>query len=261
MDENEYITLDGLSARLAIHERCTVGTDNLDATLIAFALSEDPTTLLDIGCGTGQFLETISKQRGGISLHGIDLSPSAVQSTCRRGIKATEGDAQHIPFPDDSFSAVVAKHMIYHVDNPRKALLEMRRVARPGGTLSISVNNTNSLPRIQETLLRAITLAGATPRQSNNWIDGDTLGQLMTSEFGDCQTVSAQSLLRLQSATDLFTYCDASLNMYLSEQEARSELRESIRHFLSELCESEFRNRRYGWFDVKGWTICHKKLP
>ena len=43
-------------------------------------------------------------------------------------------DAQDIPFPDGSFDAVIANMMLYHVPDISKALREIRRVLRPGGT-------------------------------------------------------------------------------------------------------------------------------
>lgn len=44
-------------------------------------------------------------------------------------------DAQSIPYPDAAFDGLIANHMLYHVPDRPRALAEIRRVLRPGGTL------------------------------------------------------------------------------------------------------------------------------
>lgn len=45
-----------------------------------------------------------------------------------------QADTQSIPFEQDSFDAVIANMMLYHVPDLRRALLEVRRVLKPGGS-------------------------------------------------------------------------------------------------------------------------------
>ena len=48
------------------------------------------------------------------------------------------GDAEHLPFPDESFEAVVCSEVFEHIKNPRHAAEEMWRVLRPGGALVLT---------------------------------------------------------------------------------------------------------------------------
>ena len=61
----------------------------------------------------------------------------AEQSLLHTDLKFTFGkiDAQSIPYEKDSFDAVIANHMLYHVPDLARTLSEIRRVLRPEGCL------------------------------------------------------------------------------------------------------------------------------
>ncbi|MEK9178896.1 MAG: methyltransferase domain-containing protein, partial [Patescibacteria group bacterium] len=61
-----------------------------------------------------------------------------------------EGNAETLPFNDDSFDGVVANNVIFYVENPKKMTGEAYRVLKPGGVLAISGPNQN--PDIQKLL-------------------------------------------------------------------------------------------------------------
>lgn len=89
--------------------------------------------VLDAGCGTGGMLRWLTE----FDAHGADLSPHAVELCHRRGLLHVKQASIHdLPFPDGTFDAVLSLDVLYHaaVDESR-ALVEMRRVLRPGGLL------------------------------------------------------------------------------------------------------------------------------
>jgi len=59
-------------------------------------------------------------------------------------------DAQQIPFEADTFAAVIANHMLYHVPDRAKALAEMQRVLKPGGTVYLATNGLSHLRELYE---------------------------------------------------------------------------------------------------------------
>jgi SAM-dependent methyltransferase len=63
-------------------------------------------------------------------------------------------DAQAIPFPDESFDAVVANHMLFHVPDRERAIGEMRRVLRSGGKLYASTNGSEHLGELRDLIAR-----------------------------------------------------------------------------------------------------------
>ena len=103
--------------------------------------------LLDVGCGTGEWLRA-ARERGA-QPSGIDLSHKAIDAS-----KAAmpEGDfrcgpAETLPFPDASFHWVTCLGSLEHFVDPARALREMARVARPDAELLILVPNADFLTR------------------------------------------------------------------------------------------------------------------
>lgn len=95
--------------------------------------------VLDVCAGPGM-LARAAVERGADAV-GLDFSAQAVEAA-RAGIpeaEFVEGDAQSLPFPDESFDAVVCGFGIIHLPEPAAALAEMHRVLRPGARMAASV--------------------------------------------------------------------------------------------------------------------------
>ena len=93
-----------------------------------------PGRVLEVGCGTGEFAQRLTSELD-MELIALDLSHRMVELTLARGVDARIGDVQALAFPDESFDCVVAGWILYHVQALEQAILECRRVLRPGGTL------------------------------------------------------------------------------------------------------------------------------
>jgi SAM-dependent methyltransferase len=63
-------------------------------------------------------------------------------------------DARALPFPDASFDAVLACHMLYHVPDRARAYAEVKRVLRPGGRFVAATNVWTHLIELRELLTR-----------------------------------------------------------------------------------------------------------
>lgn len=99
-----------------------------------------PARVLEVGCGTGGFAERVLAALPAVDLVAIDQSERLVELTSARGVTAHVADTQSLPFPEDSFDAVAAMWMLYHVTDLHRGLAEVRRVLRPGGTF-VAVTN------------------------------------------------------------------------------------------------------------------------
>ena len=104
--------------------------------------------VLEIGCGTGHCLVEMAPQAGDEGhVEGIDLSEGMLKqaetvvaaSDAGGRIHLTQGDAEHMPFEDDSFDAVFTSFTLELFDNPDIPLVlaEIRRVLKPGGRLCV----------------------------------------------------------------------------------------------------------------------------
>jgi ubiquinone/menaquinone biosynthesis C-methylase UbiE len=94
---------------------------------------------LEIGTGTGYFSEILSRH---CKYTGLEIDPESCQRA-RERVKTSavvvEGDAQVQPFPDCSFTRIVALEVLEHVPDFRKAVREIYRCLAPNGRVIISV--------------------------------------------------------------------------------------------------------------------------
>jgi len=96
--------------------------------------------VLDVGCGTGKTTAALIKM--GMDVTGLDFSVSAI-SHCigMYGEKAkfTLAECDRMPFPEDSFDAIVAVHIFEHLDKEQIAgtVKEISRVLIPGGIVFV----------------------------------------------------------------------------------------------------------------------------
>src|SRR5947209_7005322 len=93
--------------------------------------------VLDAGCGSGRTLEDLSSY-GDVS--GIELNPIAAEQASARGDFEIEiGRVEELPWADASFDLITCLDVLEHTADDRVALLELRRVCKPGGRLLLTV--------------------------------------------------------------------------------------------------------------------------
>jgi SAM-dependent methyltransferase len=93
--------------------------------------------ILDIGCGTGGNLETLS---GFGRAEGVDISSEALDFCRARGLNnVRQGAAETLPYESESFDLVTGLDVVEHLDDDVAGLREMRRVLRPGGRMLLFV--------------------------------------------------------------------------------------------------------------------------
>ncbi len=105
----------------------------LDAAVIGAEQS-----ILDVACGPG-FVAASAAGRGA-KARGLDFSASMLRIARVRHptIPFDQGDAEALPYPDNSFDAVVSNFGIHHVPRPLVALREALRAVRSGGSLAFT---------------------------------------------------------------------------------------------------------------------------
>jgi ubiquinone/menaquinone biosynthesis C-methylase UbiE len=137
----QYETEAGLAARKAVYKEVT-GPDAREMA-VDEVLRGSPERVLEVGCGEGELAERLAGVVSGFI--AIDQSPRMVELTQARGVDARVGDVQQLPFPDDSFDAVLAAWMLYHVPDLDRGLAEIKRVLRPHGRLVATTNGADHL--------------------------------------------------------------------------------------------------------------------
>src|SRR3954452_14149136 len=92
--------------------------------------------VLDAGCGSGRTLDELARYG---RPHGVELNPLGLVAARTRGHEIEHAPVESIPYEDESFDLVTCLDVIEHTDDDVVALRELRRVARPGSPLVVSV--------------------------------------------------------------------------------------------------------------------------
>jgi 2-polyprenyl-3-methyl-5-hydroxy-6-metoxy-1,4-benzoquinol methylase len=104
--------------------------------------------VLDVACGTGNL--AIPLARRGCRVTGVDIATNLLEQARERaaaeGLKAVfdEGDAEHLPYPDATFDAVVSMFGAMFAPRPELVASELARVLKPGGLLAMANWNPES---------------------------------------------------------------------------------------------------------------------
>jgi ubiquinone/menaquinone biosynthesis C-methylase UbiE len=98
---------------------------------------------LELGCGTGVFLEMTA--RSGATIHGLDLSEDLLAKARTKlsrfpNVILDQGNAEQMPYPDAEFDTVYGSSVLHHLDLDT-ALREVHRVLKPGGRLVFAEPN------------------------------------------------------------------------------------------------------------------------
>lgn len=105
--------------------------------------------VLDVGTGRGRF--AISFALEGANVYAVDISREMLQLAENESdeagarIEFHQGDAENLPYADESFDIVTCMEAIMHLPDPQRAIHELARVARPGAKIIVSMNNAISL--------------------------------------------------------------------------------------------------------------------
>jgi ubiquinone/menaquinone biosynthesis C-methylase UbiE len=104
----------------------TVMWKNEQATLELIRDYAPSGPMLDVGCGMGDLLEKFP----GRHRRGIDISEDYLKIGRKRRLPVSYGEAENIPFPDDSFEVVLATDILEHVFDLNAVVKELVRVSR-----------------------------------------------------------------------------------------------------------------------------------
>jgi ubiquinone/menaquinone biosynthesis C-methylase UbiE len=99
-------------------------------------------SLLDVGCGPGTITMDLASRVAPGAVIGMDCSEDALAAARELSGDLPElsfcaGDVYAMEFDDSAFDVVHAHQVLQHLDDPVGALVEMRRVCRPGGMVAV----------------------------------------------------------------------------------------------------------------------------
>ncbi|PYV60786.1 MAG: hypothetical protein DMG95_13710 [Acidobacteria bacterium] len=137
--------LDATRARLL--ERARISPKDFFAPL---ALSPG-LNVLDVGCGTGDFLRLLAPIVSPGKAVGLDLSETMIAEAVQRSAQDSVnlsfrvGSALELPFQAESFDRVLATQVLLHIPDPWSALAEMKRVLAPSFQAAFAISGSMTL--------------------------------------------------------------------------------------------------------------------
>jgi ubiquinone/menaquinone biosynthesis C-methylase UbiE len=151
--------------------------------LISAAQIVETDKILEVGCGAGHILERIQKGK----LYGIDISDIQIKrATERLGNKVVlvKSPGEKIPYEDGYFDKLLCSEVIEHVLDPTPLLVEMKRVLKDEGILSLSIPNENLINFAKKIIIKIGLKKLIAPKQ-NGWdlAEKDNLGEWHLHEF------------------------------------------------------------------------------
>jgi cyclopropane fatty-acyl-phospholipid synthase-like methyltransferase len=145
--ERAYIPAAGHDWLLVFYDPIAklLGTESAHRALIDQARLGPGQRVLEIGCGTGNLMMLVKSLHPAVDLVGLDPDPKALDRARRKAdrrrvaVTLDRGYADELPYPDGSFDRVLSALMLHHLqrDEKSRALHQVRRVLRPGGSLHV----------------------------------------------------------------------------------------------------------------------------
>lgn len=118
------------------------GSDALAASAMFVKAPDASSSLLDVGCGAGDFMATMRDL--GWRVSGVETDPQAVERAVQRGLDVRHSGLEDAGFAGASFEALTMAHVIEHVHDPLQLLAECRRILKPRGVLVLLTPNSDS---------------------------------------------------------------------------------------------------------------------
>ena len=162
LKSDQYRDSGNLDARIVIHQRFSTNSYGWFKWIFDTLLSlPEHARILELGCGQGLlWKENIDRIPTGWNITLSDLSSGMLDAAWRnlvvtgRAFKFEELDAQSVPYEDQTFDAVIANHMLYHVPDRPKAIGEIKRILKANGRLIATTVGANHMKEMKDWLRR-----------------------------------------------------------------------------------------------------------
>ncbi|NWK68691.1 class I SAM-dependent methyltransferase [Bacillus paramycoides] len=217
--KRQYNVSNHLQTRIDTHKHFEKKRVNVDEVVIEHLQLQGKEKILEVGCANGKFLSLLQTNGHTGHLTGFDQSETMLSEAAIKNsiIEWKLGDASKLPFEDNCYDWIVARHMLYHMKDVEKTIQGFHKVIRPGGGLLATTNSKVSLPRIDEMcnkMLVAFDLPKTSPSAAPFCLENGK--ELLQSVFPTVEETIIHNALIFHHATPIVNYISSmfpSLNI------------------------------------------------
>ena len=204
----QYSTSNGLNTRIAFHDMYSTNKYGYGNWILSNYEISEGAKVLELGCGTANIWVGHDDLIAKCELLTLTDMSEGMLSTARENIGERKNvayalaDIQDIPFEDDSFDAVIANSMLYHVPNIECGIREVRRVLRNEGVFYCATYGENNFTDV---LADWFELDGESFRPNHNFTmqNGE---QKLKEAFTNVEANFYEDSLHITNIDDLTDY-------------------------------------------------------
>jgi SAM-dependent methyltransferase len=175
----------------AVYER---GRPDYPAAAVSWLLADAPARVVDLGAGTGKLTRALVGRAPSVIAVEPDPGMRRVLADHLPGVRVLDGTGEHLPLPDGCADAVVVGQAWHWVD-PARAVPEVARVLRAGGTLGLVWNDRDERDPWVAALSDLLEEYGTSPDAGYQPIVGAPFGVLETSEWEWTNPVTVDTVI------------------------------------------------------------------
>lgn len=249
-----------LSLKRTVHEFYSSVPIHLDAEMCELLDMKGQEAILDIGCGTGDFLIHLRKMQGHQGpLYGGDISSGVFNKAKvlsdleNLDIQFFVGSILRLPFPSNYFDVISAQHMLSHVP-VKEALEESKRVLAKQGKFTATANSLHSYPYVSKYRKLAFEMMGwGEPIFTTTFFNLENMREALSQSWPKVTIKKLEGELKIPK-NEFLKYFSA--NMLIWEPLPTEEETKRILHTVSEQVEQDTENGFIVEPKVVGLALC-----
>lgn len=154
---NKEKIISNFSGSAESYDRHAILQKEMADEIFAWADTENPSSILDIGCGTGYLTARLAKRFPSAEVVGIDIAPGMIEvarrKSAQKNLLFAVGDGEGLPFSGHSFDLVVANASLQWM-RLSEVLPEVLRVLRPKGKFLFNTFGPETLRELKQSRFR-----------------------------------------------------------------------------------------------------------
>lgn len=216
--KQQYSDDKNLSIRTKLHSKHSTNKQGLVPWLFEKYEFFENCHILELGCGNGgQWQNRIESLPESCSLTLSDFSKGMVDIvkinySKYNNVSFKQIDIQNITFPDETFDIIIANHMLYHIPDLSKALSEVKRVLKTGGTFYSTTNGNGGMRPFLHNVLKHFnpSTKAFTQEFSFNLQNGY---EILSGHFLKVKRIDFEDSLSITETQDLVNWIKSTISI------------------------------------------------